>query len=312
MIRQPYHSVVNRIGQYVHDHLDESITVESLAEHVGVSKYHINRVFHVCTGFRLGEFVQRRRMEAAYYLLRDSDAYKKPRTILDVALSVGYESHASFSRTFVSVYGVKPSEVQRVKAIPLKRFKAMKPRRQPDVVPEILQLADLELLGLHGGGFYQQSFNLVAEKLYTRVAAALGLKGDFDYSRLSLIGVVIDDPWLGDQESSRFFAGVKSVTADVLAAENGRKGPVGSELDRYLWKGGTWAKFVHAGPYQSMWQTISKVYSGWVIPNNIVVKDTAMVQVYINSAHTTPPSELETHIYISIETASNSHFLHSS
>lgn len=40
--------------------------IEVLAAMVGVSKYHLNRLFQATTGFQLGEFIQRRRLQHAY------------------------------------------------------------------------------------------------------------------------------------------------------------------------------------------------------------------------------------------------------
>ena len=62
-----YFSLVNHIGQYVHDHLAEDISGEKLANHVGISKFHINRIFHASTGFQLVEFIQSSRVGIAHH-----------------------------------------------------------------------------------------------------------------------------------------------------------------------------------------------------------------------------------------------------
>ena len=64
-----YETLANQVSGYVQAHLGDSIVIDDLARHCGVSKYHLNRLFYATTGFQLGEFIQRRRLQAAYALL---------------------------------------------------------------------------------------------------------------------------------------------------------------------------------------------------------------------------------------------------
>ena len=50
-----YESIINFIAQYVHDHIAEPLSIELLVEKTGVSRFHLNRLFHAATGFPLGE-----------------------------------------------------------------------------------------------------------------------------------------------------------------------------------------------------------------------------------------------------------------
>ena len=74
---------------------------------VGVSKYHLNRLFQATTGFQLGEFIQRRRLQHAYSLLSAGEC-----SVIDASLAVGYESHSAFSRAFHKAFDCKPNEVR--------------------------------------------------------------------------------------------------------------------------------------------------------------------------------------------------------
>ena len=69
-----YEAFANHISEYVQAHLDQEIVIEDLAAMVGVSKYHLNRLFQGTTGFQLGEFIQRRRLQHAYSLLSAGNA----------------------------------------------------------------------------------------------------------------------------------------------------------------------------------------------------------------------------------------------
>ncbi len=81
------------------------MTVESVADHAGFSTDYFNRIFAAHTGFRVMEYVRFVRLRRASLKLRTTDE-----SILDIALSCGYDSHESFSRAFKSQYGKTPSE----------------------------------------------------------------------------------------------------------------------------------------------------------------------------------------------------------
>jgi AraC-like DNA-binding protein len=55
----------------------------------------------------LGEFIQRRRTELAYELIRSKDMF-----VIDAAFRVGYGSPTSFSRAFRKIFGIEPNKVK--------------------------------------------------------------------------------------------------------------------------------------------------------------------------------------------------------
>lgn len=276
-----YELLINHIGQYVHDHVGEPLTLDSIAGQVGISRFHLNRIFHAATGFQLGEFIQRRRLEQAYLMLSEAQL-----TVIEVALAVGYESHSAFSRAFLKAFGRQPVDVRKGEAPRFALPQLIKQAPRPEVTAEILTLEERTLVGLYGQGFADQSYVELAERLYAALARELKLPGGFDYSAQQMIGVSLDRPWLGEQDESRFFAGVLLTVV-----------PPNPKLARYCWPAGNWARFTHIGPYRTMWQTISRIYAGWVIPNGISLRDAAIVQRYINDSRSTPEERLETHLY---------------
>lgn len=276
--------MINQIGEYVHHHLAEPISLELLAKEVGISKYHLNRLFFAATGLKLGEFIQRRRMEHAYHLLAAENT-----SVIDVALCVGYESHAAFSRAFRKVFNVEPGKVKRGVTPKFVLPKLKINSEKIKLAPEIIDLPEQKIVGLYGNGFENQSFFKLAQQLYEQVAQSLSLADGFDFNSQKLIGVSIDSPWRGEQAQSRFFAGVITDISDMNSQP---------KLLEYLWPKGRWARFEHKGPYNTMWQTILSIYANWVIPNNYELNDCSIVQHYVNDANTTPSDELLTHLYI--------------
>ena len=91
--------------EYIENHLNDKLTLETVAEAVHFSKYHLHRMFTEITGMTIHDYIQRRQLTEAAKLLVFSD---KP--IIDIAFLCGYESQQSFSAAFKSMYKFPPAE----------------------------------------------------------------------------------------------------------------------------------------------------------------------------------------------------------
>jgi len=282
-----YHDTVNAIAQYIYDNVEQPITLADLADKFSVSKYHLNRIFFAHTGMNLGEFVQRRRLEFGYSLLATQTM-----SVVDVAVRVGYDSHAAFSRAFSKLFEIEPNQVKQHNAPEFALAKLIKQPERKIIQGEILTLPAQKLLGLHGQGFDQQSYFAVAQQLYQGIADALSLSDGYDFSQHQLYGISIDNPWRVEQSQSRFFAGI----AESSITNNAKQEQF--SLEEYLMPAGLWARFEHKGSYQTMWQTILNIYASWFSENDYQLRDSAIVQHYVNDVTTTPADELITHIYV--------------
>jgi transcriptional regulator GlxA family with amidase domain len=84
------------------------IDVASLARIAFVSEAHFIRGFRATFGETPHRYLQRRRVERAMALLRDT-----PASVTDVCLEVGFTSLGTFSRTFHAIVGESPSAYRR-------------------------------------------------------------------------------------------------------------------------------------------------------------------------------------------------------
>jgi AraC-like DNA-binding protein len=89
------------------------LDVPRLASIACVSDAHFIRTFKATFGETPHRYLQRRRVERAMYLLRNSD-----RTVTDVCMEVGFSSLGTFSRTFRDIVGETPSEFRTRGPIP--------------------------------------------------------------------------------------------------------------------------------------------------------------------------------------------------
>ena len=86
---------------------DPSISVGSIAQHLGLSEGHLSHLFKKETDYTLNNYLTRYRVHRAMELLRDCRA-----RVYEVAEQVGYKDVAYFSATFKKLVGMSPSEYQ--------------------------------------------------------------------------------------------------------------------------------------------------------------------------------------------------------
>lgn len=65
---------LNNAIEYIENNLDSTIEIDEIAKVAFTSRYHFQRMFHVLTGFTLGEYVRNRRLTLAAEELTSKDA----------------------------------------------------------------------------------------------------------------------------------------------------------------------------------------------------------------------------------------------
>jgi len=83
----------------------EPLDISRLAELAHISDAHFIRTFHATFGETPHRYLQRRRVERAMFMLRDTD-----RSITEICLEVGFNSLSTFSRTFREIVGINPTD----------------------------------------------------------------------------------------------------------------------------------------------------------------------------------------------------------
>lgn len=88
---------------YVDEHIDAPLNLDLIAKHVGFSKFYLNHMFSIYTGFSVMAYVRKKKLEYAL------DELKTDKRIIDIALDCGYASERAFSRAITNEYGHSPS-----------------------------------------------------------------------------------------------------------------------------------------------------------------------------------------------------------
>jgi AraC family transcriptional regulator len=95
---------LRRIIELVHAKLENELSLDEMAESVGLSTAHFARMFRKSTGETPHQFVRRQRLERARAMLRAPDA-----RVLDVAIACGFKTQQHFAQVFRDVCGVSPT-----------------------------------------------------------------------------------------------------------------------------------------------------------------------------------------------------------
>ena len=90
---------------YIEENYSENISLLSLANHLGISKYYLSRLFNRLTGQAFRTYLNNIRLDKAQKLLYSTD-----KSIIDIAFECGFNSLRTFNRVYKENKGVVPSD----------------------------------------------------------------------------------------------------------------------------------------------------------------------------------------------------------
>lgn len=92
---------------YVRQNLSSQVSLDVLAGHVGVSKFHLSREFKRATGMTVVTYINLCRCTEARQMILDGIP------VSNAALACGFENMSYFTRTFKQLFGCVPSAYQK-------------------------------------------------------------------------------------------------------------------------------------------------------------------------------------------------------
>ena len=96
---------VSRCVDYIYDHINERITIQTLSEYTGLSVSYLSRVFKQNLGISISDYIREKKIEKAQNLLRYSDA-----SLINIANYLAFSSQSHFIQVFESLVGVTPKK----------------------------------------------------------------------------------------------------------------------------------------------------------------------------------------------------------
>lgn len=101
-----YH--INKAEQYIRTHYDEPITLDALAQYLGLNKSYFCTIFKKATKDSFCNYTNKVRVEESKKLLKNTTD-----SMLDIALAVGFSSASYFNTIFKKLEGKTPLDYRR-------------------------------------------------------------------------------------------------------------------------------------------------------------------------------------------------------
>jgi AraC family transcriptional regulator len=276
-----YVEKMNLVKEYIHNHLDEKIAIEVLAEISCFSPFHFHRISKALLGEPIGKYIIRIRLEAASKMIRYSNLSLK-----DIAYSIGFETPSSLSKAFKNYFGISPSAYRKDKLYHIKPEKKMTEKLNIKK-PKIVTLEDKDCIYYRLTGAYQ---NLDYAGAWTRLWQEVKTQQLFT-AGMEHIGLPYDDPNVTDPDKIRYDACLVIHKDAKPSAEVGVK-----QL-----KGGEFVSFLYQGPYTNLSLVYDYIYNDWLLNNDYELRDELGRELYKNNPDRTEESKLKTEIFIPIQ-----------
>jgi len=281
--RENYAARILTVQRYIQQHLDEDLSLDTLATIAGWSPYHFHRLFRGMVGESTADYVRRLRLEQAAHSLR----YRE-RSVLNIALDAGYGSHEAFTRAFTRMFGVTPTEYQSLERPPksIQEHSMTTPAFTANDV-RIEQRPDYRLACQRVVGRYNHE---TLGPAFGRIAQWASQHNMWRADTQS-IGVYYDDPEVTPGDKQRADVAI-TIPADVQ--------PPGDVQVQTL-RGGLHAVLTHQGHYNTLGEAYHWLYSVWLPNSGREPADAPPYEVYLNDCTNLLPEEWLTDICIPIK-----------
>ncbi|MEP0355991.1 AraC family transcriptional regulator [Paraglaciecola sp.] len=250
---------------YIEDNLDKPIPLASVSAHANMSHWHFQRIFKALTNETLKSYVRSRRIANSMDSL-----FNKERSILDVAISSGFESHESYTRAFQKLFGYSPSEYRQraSQALIIKKARfdqgylenlhqnlSLEPRIYT-VRAKILVGVKIEVIGI--------------ESDKTNIAEKLPELWESFMPRVSEIDNTIEGTCYGIITIKENTKGEQKLFY-MACIEVSKLGPTPKGMESTKLSEQQYAEFKHTGQVNTdhFNQTISYIYSSWLLGSNM-------------------------------------------
>lgn len=274
-----YERHLMRVTSYLHDHLDDDLDLDKLAEIACLSPYHWHRIYQGIHGESVVATVKRLRLQRAATLLsRTSTA------IDEIASLSGYPNVQSFTRIFSSVYGMPPARYRKEGRhtqfpVPPQIRSQMMFSVQINTIPAISLLC-IENTGSYMG--ISKAFDML-----NGIAASRQLFSE----QTRWIGVFFDDPCAVEESALRSRACIS--IPDHLKQPTPEAPLVPMQIE-----GGRYAVLRYQGPYSDMQPVYQWFYGTWLPASGYEAADAPPFEDYLNNPRETLPADLLTDIYM--------------
>ena len=261
---------------FIEKNYDQLISIEQLEDISHYSYRNIQRIFRYTCGETIGAYQKRLRVENAYKILLYSD-----HSISAIALKVGFSNVASFSKAFKQHFLISPKEARAGKTPLFMKADILPVEATQILQPQIIYVRPTTV-------YYRSSFiNYIDTEIESQWDTFL--QNEFPEQGNDFYGIVADEPLIRENLNCRYdtCSSLQSLTSRLPSKTIG---------------GGKYAQFTHYGRYETIEDTYSQIYSGWILTAGLRFSHTPVIEKYTRHPDNTDSVEEQiTYIWLPID-----------
>jgi AraC family transcriptional regulator len=277
-----YHKQLQKVISFIGKHLDEELSLDRLSDISCVSKFHFHRLFTAFTGLSVGQYIKWLRLKrAAHQLIIYQD-----RSIIEIALNAGFESHEAFTRAFKQVCGMSPSQYRRQQSWACWEQPPYYVRNLGESVMkvEIRNIDKIRLAVVEHRDDPAKLADSVNKLITWSKAQPLNLKPKAGEA----FGFGYDDPKITPPAEFRYDLGIK-IPAQIK--------PNGDVVEKII-PAGRYAVAMHKGSHDRLGDTIYPLYQNWLPESGEQLGDFPCIFCFHNFEQDVAETELLTECWV--------------
>ncbi len=280
-----YHARLQRVSDYIHNHLDEALNLHQLSELACLSPHHWHRIYAAFFGETMAATIKRLRLNRAAGFLAQSLM-----PIQKVAERSGFANVQSFTRTFSDAYGLPPA-AYRAKGQHTEFHYKLPEYKEGAFEVRLAAIETFDVVGVpHQGSFME------IDRAFGTLYGTLSAHAIHGYD-LRCLGIYYTDPFAVVERDLRSIACIvpnKEVKKKLVTAAP-------QEIIQTIQiMGGHYAVLHFRGPYASMQAAYRWLFGYWLPKSGFQAADKPLFEEYLNNPRNTAPTDLLTDIYLPI------------
>ncbi len=167
------------VVHWIEVHLDDALTLDTIADHARLSPYHFSRLFTARMGRSVMAHVRGRRLVKAGQRLAADPGIR----LIDLAFDYGFDSQEAFTRAFRRVFGVAPGRFRQGFALtPIEgQYPMTMPDAPPAAVTRLPELVAMPAFTVAGpSSRFDSTTKAAIPQLWSRLIGALPFDGQVD------------------------------------------------------------------------------------------------------------------------------------
>ena len=278
MRAEQYQHRLDVVTDYIYTHLDDDLSLETLAHVSGFSRYHWHRIYRAVRGETAAQTVRRLRLERAAAMLTETSW-----PVERIAWKAGFSGTEVFSRAFLRSYRTTPSRFRiggRPASIDSRvtscGSESSSVREDPGWVVRVETCRGYRLAVSEHRGSYMD------------IGRAFSRVRDRVDSGSLMVAIYEDDPDAVPPADLRSAAGT--------VVDPGMKIP--HDLAERMVPAGRYAIMRYIGPYSSMHAAYLWLYGQWLPSSGEEPRDHPIIEEYLTDPAITPPVDAVTDILL--------------